>query len=79
MLLDVVLIEQNYFRGTFDVIDRNNVVTRRPLSEINKIRKTLNLDYKPRREFAFNIDSLYINREAEWMKCPMSARTERSV
>lgn len=63
VLLDVVLIEQNYFRGTFDVIDRNNVVTRRPLSEINKIRKTLNLDYKPRREFAFNIDSLYINRE----------------
>lgn len=63
VLLDVVLIEQNYGKGSFDVIDRNNVVTRRPLANIRKIRKEVNREYKPVREFAFKQDSLYINRE----------------
>lgn len=64
VLLDVVLVEQNYGKGTFDVIDRDNVVTRRPLADITKIRKAYNRDYRPRREFAFDADSLYINRQA---------------
>lgn len=63
VLLDVVLIEQNFSRGTFDVIDRNNVVTRRNLADISKIRKHVNKDYRPRKEFAFEKDSVYINRK----------------
>lgn len=61
---DVVLIEQDYINGTFDVIDRNNVVTRRPLADIVKIRKEINRQYKPRMEFSFANDSLYINRKS---------------
>lgn len=63
VLLDMVLIEQNFSRGTFDVIDRNNVVTRRNLADISKIRKHVNKDYRPRKEFAFEKDSVYINRK----------------
>ncbi len=64
VILDVVLIEQDYINGTFDVIDRNNIVTRRSLADIVKIRKEINHQYKPRMEFSFANDSLYINRKS---------------
>lgn len=63
VILDVVLIEQNYTNGTFDVIDRHNVVTRRPLADIVKIRKEINREYSPVMEFSFQMDSLYVNRK----------------
>lgn len=64
VLRDVVLTEQNYADGTFDVVDRNNVTIRRRLADISRIRKSVNRDYAPRREFDFDKDSVYINRTA---------------
>ncbi len=60
-IYDVVLIEQNFGKGTFDVIDRKNVINRGRLTDISSIRKEVNRDYKPRKEIYLNPDSLYVN------------------
>lgn len=62
-IYDVVMIEQNYGKGTFDVVDRHNVINRRKLSDISEIRKEANRDYNPRREIFINPDSVYVNEE----------------
>lgn len=63
-LEEVVLVEQNYADGTFDAIDKNNVRVRRRLADIDYIVKEANPDFKPRYDFVFAKDSVYINRKA---------------
>lgn len=64
VLRDVVLTEQNFAEGYFNVTDRNNVTIRRDLRDISRIQKKVNREYAPRRIFNFDKDSVYINRTA---------------
>ncbi|MCM1521568.1 MAG: hypothetical protein NC039_02815 [Muribaculaceae bacterium] len=58
---DVVIIEQDYAKGTFKYIDHNNTTNIRNLKEIREIRKDRNKSYAPRMEFEYEKDSVYLN------------------
>lgn len=62
ILTEVLLMEQNFGNGTFDVIDPNNVVKQYPLSQLKKIRRNQNERYRPRMEFRYEEGAYYINR-----------------